>query len=54
MAAALGVKNRALLREAVRRARGGEQAKTKEDMEKDGVLDRMEDDAWGPISPNDK
>ena len=54
MAAAMAIKNLPLLREAVRRARGCEQAHTAEKRRKEGVTDPMEEDAWGPVSPYDQ
>ena len=49
-----GIKNLPLLLEAVRRAKGGEQAKTMEARARDGVADALDKDAWGPINPFDK
>ena len=49
-----GIKNVPLLLEAVRRARGGEQAKTMEARARDGVADALDKDAWGPINPFDR
>ena len=54
MASMLAIKNLPLLREAVRRARGCEQAHTAEKRARKGVTDPMEEGAWGPVSPYDQ